>query len=188
LADWDERYREGNYPRTGPSELLVKTVRDLPHGNALDLACGAGRNSIFLAQKGWNVTGVDSSAEAIRIARQTALDSQLGAQFICADLEDDGFALSEIFDLVLKIHYLQRSLFARVREWVRPGGLFVGEIFVRSRNPNNDSMNPAYLLEPDELLSVFEGWEILFSEEAQGTLDSAQPRATARMVARRPME
>ena len=67
---WDQRYREGAYAsRDYPSEFLKQQLLHLKPGKALDLACGAGRNSIFLAQNGFFVDAVDVSSVGLERAR-----------------------------------------------------------------------------------------------------------------------
>ena len=136
MAEWDERYREGNYPRTGPSELLVKTVRDLPHGNALDLACGTGRHAIFLAEHGWNVTAVDSSRVAIEILQQRAGEAGVAIDALVADLERGEFKIEpDAYDLICVFYYLQRDLFSEIRAGVKPGGTVVAAIHLNDGKP-----------------------------------------------------
>ena len=63
---WDERYSRDEYVwHLEPNRFLPDLVADLAPGRALDLACGEGRNTVWLAQQGWTVTGVDFSAVGI---------------------------------------------------------------------------------------------------------------------------
>ncbi len=74
---WDERYQQVAYPAgTQPAAFLLEVLPLLPRGHALDLALGAGRNAVFLAERGWHVTGVDSSRVALE--RAEALARQRG--------------------------------------------------------------------------------------------------------------
>ena len=76
LAGWEERYRADADSRTAlesaPTPLLVEGASHLPPGRALDLACGAGRNALWLARRGWSVTAVDGSPAAIENLRRRA--------------------------------------------------------------------------------------------------------------------
>lgn len=88
-VDWDERYAGHDLVwGGGPNVWVERETADLPLGAVLDLACGEGRNSIWLATLGWRVTGVDFSAEAIRKA-QTLSEGRLGEDipvtWLCAD-------------------------------------------------------------------------------------------------------
>jgi 2-polyprenyl-3-methyl-5-hydroxy-6-metoxy-1,4-benzoquinol methylase len=73
---WDERYRSSQRPaedlEAAPNPLLIETAQRLTPGKALDLACGTGRNALWLAEHGWSVTAVDGSPAAIEILRQRA--------------------------------------------------------------------------------------------------------------------
>src|SRR5438067_11196563 len=99
----------------------------MPPGRALDLACGAGRNALYLATLGWQVTAVDSSAVAISILRERAagLAPGFSVDARVADLEAGGFTIAPAsFDLILDFFYLQRDLFPHIREGLPPGGVF----------------------------------------------------------------
>jgi len=76
-ADYNPLYASGSAVFTKePNALLVEAIRDRPPGRALDVGMGQGRNALFLAKKGWEVTGFDSADEGIRLAKAQA--SQLG--------------------------------------------------------------------------------------------------------------
>src|SRR5262245_17370574 len=72
LEQWNQRYRSREEIDHEPASLLVEAARDLPPGRALDLACGAGRNAIWLAERGWEVVAIDGASEAIRIVHEHA--------------------------------------------------------------------------------------------------------------------
>jgi 2-polyprenyl-3-methyl-5-hydroxy-6-metoxy-1,4-benzoquinol methylase len=80
---WEERYHVRERPEedfaTAPTPLVVETASRVTPGRALDLACGTGRNAIWLAQNGWKVTAVDSSPTAIEILIQRATESGIQA-------------------------------------------------------------------------------------------------------------
>ena len=113
---WDERYREGAYTdRTYPTALLSDWLpqlsRGIPPGRALDVACGAGRNALFLAGAGFEVTAIDISEEALARARQSARERGLKINWICADLEsgEAGVLPDGPFDLVVMVRYVNMS-------------------------------------------------------------------------------
>lgn len=124
---WDERYRtEATLWGSGPNAVVERVIADLSPGDAVDLACGNGRHALWLAQRGWHVTGVDFSAEAIAAAR-----SRPGAtdvRWVVADVTD--WSAAAPVDLVL-VAYLQLpvpvlgELLHRARGWLRPGGRLV---------------------------------------------------------------
>lgn len=73
MTTWDERFREGEYPRDpDPSPVLRDYVSEFPDGGALDIATGTGRNAVFLAEAGYTVDAIDQSREGLRISRENA--------------------------------------------------------------------------------------------------------------------
>src|SRR5512132_4179511 len=96
-----------------PTRLLAETAIHLKPGRALDLACGSGRNAVWLADHGWRVTAVDRSPISI-----PAVDSHV------ADLEKHEYAIEPAaWDLIVVSYYLQRDLFEPVKRGLKPGGV-----------------------------------------------------------------
>ena len=72
-AGWDARYAGSDLVwGNGPNRFVERELADLPPGRALDIACGEGRNAIWLAHRGWRATGVDFSSVAVERARRLA--------------------------------------------------------------------------------------------------------------------
>jgi tellurite methyltransferase len=159
--DWNERYAAGEGADRPPEPLVIHAIRDRKPGDALDLACGLGRNALYLAAQGWSVTAVDGSGVAIDILSERAAEG-LTVHPVCADLEVGEFAIEPgAWDLILDCNYLQRSLFPFIRDGIRPDGLFVG-VFPMT------GINPAYLMNSGEAKEIFKGWELLhYSEKAR---------------------
>lgn len=173
--DWDQHYSDPAHLDFAPAPLLVEVADLLPPGRALDLACGAGRNALYLARLGWTVTAVDRSAVAIRHVRERAAGLTVDARV--ADLERDASALEPgAFDLVCDFFYLQRDLFPAIREAVRPGGAFAGAIHVAGKTSRR------FVLNPGELRDFFAGWKIVYYSESS---DREGARPSARIIARR---
>jgi tellurite methyltransferase len=152
-----------------PAAIVVEAAKLVPPGRALDLACGAGRNALYLAQHGWSVSAIDLSPEAIATIHR--LDPKIKTQIL--DLEREAVPHPDAsFDMVCIIHFLHRPLFVEARRMLRPGGVIVSAIHtVRS------TMNPRYTVAIGELRSLFAGWEILIDREDQ----------VAELVARKPL-
>jgi tellurite methyltransferase len=178
--DWDQHYAEPSRLDWTPAPLLVETVDALAPGRALDVACGAGRNALYLATLGWDVDAVDASPAAIRLLRQRAAGLRVHAHV--ADLERGEFPFpSAAYDLVCCFFYLQRDLFVPLQQAIRPGGTFLGAVFVRGAETES-ARKSAFELEPGELRTFFNGWKIPYYSESA---DPARPRRAARIVARR---
>ncbi|HEX7828733.1 MAG TPA: class I SAM-dependent methyltransferase, partial [Thermoanaerobaculia bacterium] len=106
LGEWNKRYRIREQLNDEPASLLVQAAETLAPGRALDLACGAGRNAVWLTRRGWNVVAIDGSSVAIDIVREH--DASIDARVL--DLET-GAPLpfdNETFDLVAILFYLHR--------------------------------------------------------------------------------
>lgn len=160
LEEWNDRYRGGQSINDEPAQLLVDAVRKLPPGRALDLACGAGRNALWLARNGWEVAAIDGASEAIAMLQQSAGELPIDARVF--DLEagaplpfDDAS-----FDVVTILYYLHRPLFLEAARVLKPGGLFVTAIRMHG-------INPLYCVVPGELRVTFAGWELLQEREGE---------------------
>lgn len=149
LTEWNERYRAGEDIDREPAALLVGAARDLAPGRALDLACGAGRNALWLASRGWEVVAIDGASEAIRILRERdpAIDARVMDLEAGAPLPFD----DESFDLVAILYYLHRPLFAEAQRVVKRGGIVVCAVKMRG----------TYRVEPGELAEAFASFEIV---------------------------
>ncbi|MFN0084650.1 MAG: methyltransferase domain-containing protein [Blastocatellia bacterium] len=184
MPDWDKRYSRGEHLSGEPHPLVVEFASKLDPGRALDVACGAGRHAIWLAERGWHVTAVDSSGVAIEILQRQALVRGLSIDSRMADLERDEFAIEpERYDLIVVAHYLQRDLFPAIKSGVAEGGVVIAVIAMVDDDPEVKPMNPAFLLNPGELHAEFKDWELLRYFEGRPTGQLRQ-RAKAEIVAR----
>jgi tellurite methyltransferase len=178
LPDWDDRYRSRDEPGA-PNPLVIETARHRPRGRALDLACGTGRNALWLASNGWSVTAVDGSVAAIQKLQLHA--GALPVETHIADLEKGEFAIAESsWDLILVCYYLQRDLFEPLKRGVAPGGTVIAIVHITEGR----ELPTQHRMRPGELAHYFEGWEILHSHEG-ASRDPAHRRASAEIVARR---
>lgn len=187
IRDWDERYRLREHAASdleaGPTPLLMQTAASQAPGKALDLASGAGRNALWLAEHRWNVTAVDGAQHAIEILRARALERGLKITAVVADLEKGEFEIEPArWDLVAICYYLQRNLFEPAKLGVVPGGILVSIVHL---NEPGEADGP-YRLRPGEHERYFAGWEILHLREGKAC-DPAHRRAVSEIVARRPV-
>jgi SAM-dependent methyltransferase len=125
---WDERYAASELVwSAAPNLFLPPLVEDMQPATALDVACGEGRNAIWLAQRGWDVTAVDFSAVGIDKARRLAGDVEV--EWVVADVTE--YEPVRHFDLVV-VFYLHlpedqmAEVFDRAVAAIRPGGTFFG--------------------------------------------------------------
>ncbi|GAA0615338.1 MULTISPECIES: class I SAM-dependent methyltransferase [Thalassospira] len=129
-----------------------------PHparNRALDLACGKGRHSFWLADQGWQVTAID------RDLSQTDTDTNPAINWIEADLETGSWPLGDKqFDLIVVTNYLHRPLFEYLRDAVRPGGTLIYETFMVGNEAYGRPRSPDFLLRADELADTFSDWTI----------------------------
>ena len=179
IRAWDERYRSEGAKHSPPTPLLKDTAQRLPPGRALDLACGAGRNAVWLAEHGWQVTAVDGSPSAIKFLKQQcpALDARV------ADLEKHEFPIEEgCWDLIAVCYYLQRDLFEPVKQGVKAGGIAL--VIVHMIEPAHEQSR--YSVQPGELANYFGGWDIMHYYEGKPR-DPEHKRAVAEIVARKPL-
>jgi 2-polyprenyl-3-methyl-5-hydroxy-6-metoxy-1,4-benzoquinol methylase len=152
---WNTRYAGLAVREPGePNAFLREHLAMLPRGRALDLAMGTGRNAIFLAQHGFSVTGIDISdvavERALRLAEIAGVNIEAQRMDLCTvTLPADSY------DVVACFYYLQRDLWAQIVNTLRPGGMVIYETFSREQAQYGHPTNPAYLLEPNELVKAF---------------------------------
>ncbi|MFV0258325.1 MAG: class I SAM-dependent methyltransferase [Acidimicrobiales bacterium] len=130
-ADWDDRYRTSELVwSAGPNQFVEALASAWPPGRAIDVACGEGRNAIWLAEHGWDAVGVDFSAVAIDKARRAADERGVTVSFEVVDVASfgaDPIPDQPRFDLVL-VAYLQLPsgqldpVLSAVAGMVAPGG------------------------------------------------------------------
>lgn len=184
MNNWDERYRRGEL-NDQPHPLVVQFAAQLPPGRALDVACGAGRHSLYLAQQGWQVTAVDSSKVAIEILCERARKIGISVNAQVADLQTGEFTIEpDTCDLIVNCCYLQRDLLPAIKAGVCVGGVVIAVIAMVDDDSNVKPMNPEFLLQPGELRAEFNGWELLYDFEGKST-QKPERRAMAEIVARR---
>jgi SAM-dependent methyltransferase len=195
LADqerWNRRYRE-RYAERAYDFLPTRWLTDIGDrlvppfvgARALDLACGPGRNAVWLAERGWTVDAWDISDTALAILVNEREDrASHGSELPIAVREID-LDTAEIppatYDLLLNMLFLDRRLWPGMAATLRPGGLLVFETFVNLPGGRTSEVSPEHLLQPGELRAAFErlGLETLLYDEDG-------PRGTARLLARRP--
>lgn len=172
---WNEKYKQRlNKDNTEngtaqPNQRLTLFHKYFQGNKALDLACGLGTNSIYLAQLGYQVTAIDVSDVAIQHVNKLALVSGLTVEGKVLDLETSNLPPAE-FDLVLNTFYLQRNLFLPMKEALKPYGyLFIETYFLAEENDPNPGMREEYKLKSQELLQVYKELKIIYYFENKET-------------------
>jgi SAM-dependent methyltransferase len=168
---------------TEPNALLVEAVRDLKPGRALDIHMGQGRNAVFLASKGWQVTGFDFSVEGVRAAREAAKKAGVSVTALVRRHEDFDFGRAQ-WDLVVMSYTwvpLRGPYIDRIIESLKPRGVVVFEHLMDESA--SESAAP-WLPRPNQLLEVFGRLRILRYEDVRAPADwSWRPERIARLVA-----
>jgi SAM-dependent methyltransferase len=197
---WDERFRAGDHAATEPDPFLAQLedyaellppdrragLKGAPKAGpkaapkALDLACGAGRNAVYLAERGWDVTACDISLEGLRRAQSLARERGVRLQLFCQDLSTVQLP-AEHFDLVICFFYLLRELFPQIKATLRPHGLVVFKTYTTDqlRFPGRPR-HPLHMLEPQELLDAFRDFRVLTYQEI------VKDRGVAQLIAQKP--
>ena len=160
----------------------------------LDLACGSGRNGLYLVENNMSVTFADVNREALEQIQQSLPCDSASKQTLShcwhVDFEQDNTTplRDKCFAAVMVFRYLHRPLFKQIKSAVKPGGLVIYETFTEQQAQFGRPKNPDFLLKSGELLELFAGWEILHSFEGvvNSSLQSNAQQAIAQIVAVKP--
>ena len=166
---WNTHYAAGSYAsREHSSALLAEHLAQLPRGCALDLACGAGRNALFLAAAGFDVDAVDISPVALERARQSAEKRDLDVNWIEADLESGrgGPWTQRCYDLIVIVRYVNLELMRSLTTQLNVGGYMLTEQHLTTKRSVIGPANPAFRLKPNELLHAADKLRIISYREA----------------------
>ncbi len=186
-ARWNERYDRNMYIYgKEPTAFLKQKMDGLKKGKALVLAMGEGRNAVYLAQNGFDVTGVDISEVAIEKCNELAKERNTTVNAVVVDLTDYDMG-EEQFDLITKFYYYEPSIFPQVIDALKPGGMFILEQFsidhLKYRETSRfGPSNPDYLVKPNELLEHFKSLRILYYEDTVVELDEGMHKGTAAVI------
>lgn len=189
---WDGKYRDGAYAgRDWPTALLAEWEPVLPRGRALDVACGAGRNSLFLAASGRAVDAVDISPVGLARAREHAERHGLAVNWMEADLDHDPPPLPEgPYALIVLVRFVDQALLPHLFARLAPGGVLLCEEHLESAAEVIGPRTADYRLRENELLrdSLAAGGEdcrILYYREGLVTDPDGRLAALAQLIARK---
>tara|TARA_R110001592_G_C13192743_1_gene753274 strand:- start:23106 stop:23711 length:606 start_codon:yes stop_codon:yes gene_type:complete len=183
---------------TDPSPLLPGYLSQFKaadaQGTVLDLACGSGRNGLYLLENGIRVVFADNDAAALAQVQSTLRTQRYRDREHLATSWTVDFEQCQAnpfdnrrFAAIIVYRYLHRPLFEHIRQAVKPGGLVIYETFTVDQPKFGRPRNPDFLLEHGELPGYFSGWSLLHSFEGVVTAGPDDtPQAVAQVVARRP--
>ena len=183
---WNARYEERELVWTAePNQFLVAEVASLGPNRALDLGCGEGRNAVWLADLGWDVTAVDFSDVAISKAIEMAAHRGVDVDWVVEDLNSYQPS-SEAFDLVI-VFYVhippdqRRALLANAAAAVAPEGtlLVVGHDLTNLAVGYGGPQDPTLLYTPDQISSELPGLEVLRAERVRRVVEKDEGRFEA---------
>ncbi|OQX07895.1 MAG: methyltransferase type 11 [Thiothrix lacustris] len=166
-----------------PAPLMARFVTEfmpahqIQPGQSLDIGCGAGRDMVYLAMHGWQMTGIDYIPGALQRAQYLAHSQHVTVTTLQLDLEtgEDPFVTfaDGQFALITVARYLHRPLFPWLKRLLKPGGILIYQTFMQGSEQFGSPRNPNFLLKPGELAQVFAHTEILLDEVE--TLDDGRP-------------
>jgi SAM-dependent methyltransferase len=156
---WDDKYQNNPIPDT-PIALVTDFAPRVAGKKALDIACGMGRHSRYLASLGYDVDALDISSAAIQTLQAIPYIHAKEVDFDSYDLHIGHY------DLIICTYFLKRELFPQIISALRDGGLCIYETFVYHPDNANSPSDRAFLLEPEELRRAFtEDCMILYYQE-----------------------
>ena len=177
---WDERYSSQTFLSVEPPSWL-ETFRTwlIPDGLGLDIASGSGRIALWLASFGLNVTAIDISEVALNLVSANAEKHGFTIETMVVDLDELILPVGG-FDVITCFHYWQPDLFTIICDSLKPGGIFMAEIFTEPNLERHEHPSAQYLAETGKLKRVCDSLETICYEE--GWLDE---NSLARIVARK---
>lgn len=189
LHKWDARYSSGSYSeRRHPTALLTQFIDEFSRGPVLDVACGAGRNALFLAKSGFEVDAIDISTAGLDRLRADAQERDLTIRTHEADLEHgipESLPLKGCYDLIVMMRYVNQPLIGPLLHRLADNGLFVSEQHLKTDQDVVGPRSEAFRLAPGELLDAVQPLRIHFYREAIITDPDGRRAALAQIVASR---
>lgn len=167
-AQWDEKYSRPTFIfGKSPVQFLAENYQYIPYeGTVLDMGMGEGRNAVFLAQKGYKVTGVDISSVAVKKAYLLAQEFGVKIKGVVASMHDYKIPPNS-FDAIVCFYYVDRSLVEKIKTWLKPGGILIYEAYTlrEKTRKKRDTTPDSEFLKEQELLKLFGNMRVLKYEE-----------------------
>ena len=157
---------------TSPNAFLVAMTKGLKPGRSLDVGMGQGRNTIYLAQQGWESVGFDPADRAVAAAQELA--TKLGVKITTRVIRAEDFEWEDgTWDLIVLSYVGAREYAAKVIQALRPGGMVVVEGFHRDATKTRP-IGGAVVFDTNELLQLFAPLRVVRYEDADATADFGQ--------------
>ena len=170
---------------TKPNAFLVEMTKGLRPGRALDVGMGQGRNTIFLAQQGWDAVGFDPADRAVAAAQEQA--ARLGVKITTHVARAEDFDWGDAqWDLIVLSYVGAREYVANVLRALRPGGMVMIEGFHRDATKAHP-IGGAVVFDTNELLKLYGALRVLRYEDSDGIGDfGLEPLRLVRLFAQKP--
>ncbi|WP_457747437.1 class I SAM-dependent methyltransferase [Sulfurimonas sp.] len=175
---WNRRYKEKPF-RNYVEPIIAKYIDEADVGYALDIACGQGRNTHFLAENGFEVDAVDLSDYALSCVKDMENVHKIEVDLDEYDLEKNRY------NLIVNMNYLNRKFYHQIKEALKPNGVLIFETFIIAHGDFDNPSNPEYLLRKNELLHAFIGMDIIYYEERDDVNLRDEKTRVASLVARK---
>jgi SAM-dependent methyltransferase len=154
---------------TAPNTFLVEMTKGLKPGRALDVGMGQGRNTIYLAQQGWDSVGFDPAERAVAAAQEQA--SKVGAKITTHVARAEDFDWGDAkWDLIVLSYVGGREYAGKVLSALRPGGMVILEGFHRDATKTRP-IGGAVVFDTNELLQLFAGFRVVRYEDTNAVGD-----------------
>ena len=171
---WNAIYQSSPHDQKHAVQVLTENQHLLPEsGKALDLACGLGANALFLAQHNLNTCAWDISSEAISTLDKFAKNSNINLDTEVRDVSRNP-PHENTFDIIVVSHFLDRKIIPDIKNALKKNGRIFYQTFIADKTNDSGPKNPDYLLDKNELLSLFNEFIILVYREEGSVGDTCK--------------
>lgn len=165
---WDKKYSKRSYIYgKAPEKFLAENYDYIPqNAKVLDVGIGEGRHAVFLAQKGYDVLGIDISSVALKKSKQLAREYKVRIDTILGSFKSYKFKEGQ-FDAIINFYWVDHSINNKLKKFLKPGGVLIYEAYTTNqlKKKGFEKHNPEHMLSPGELLKLFPDMQILKYEE-----------------------
>lgn len=185
-SKWDSRYAEGAYKhRRHPSAFLQQHLAGIGCGAALDIACGTGRNALYLATQGFSVDAIDISGVGLERAAEAGRERHLTVNWQCQDLLEAPQFERKDYQLIIMFRFVAPQLLATLPDLLAPGGYLMVEQHLVWDAPVIGPGNTRFRVQPGELAVALAGLAVVECSEGEVLEPDGSTAALARMLVRK---